>query len=381
MFVLSWILASSAAFAITPEQVLKTAWTDQTYLVHEEIKSTDSKNPFRSVEAFASTEDKNKPDTEVGLKFQLKSWPEWRSGRSRSAQQRLQKESALSWALRDRYGLLANYQINDQKLKLIHEAKVTSEAYSKAQALSLKAGRATQKSFLNAQGTEYKLKRLERTLEVEQEILRDRLKRWIPEDKNETLESFVLVSVDDIFATIKESAPEGSLTAKLAGEELTNIGQELEIVRGRDNQWVKSFEVSHVKKPDESHYQFEVTLQLPPLASDDMLREKQNELILKKALKQREIENTSDRIKIMRLQILNLVEVYQAEKKKRGGFVKGADPIVNLEGKLNSLEEQLDLLNQQQEVTLLYLDYLLETETLSKEPEKNFLLAGHKGRL
>ncbi|MFS4458046.1 hypothetical protein [Bdellovibrio sp. HCB2-146] len=378
MFWLSWIFASTAVWAATPEQILKTAWTDQTYLVHDEIKSTDSKNPFRSVDAFASTEDKSKPDTEVGLKFQLKSWPEWRSGRSRLGQQRLQKESALSWALRDRYGLLANYQLNQQKLKLLSEAKATSEAFSKAQALSLKAGRSTQKTFLNAQSEEYKLKRMENTIELEQEILKDKIQRWLGADKDKSLESYELVSVDDIYKAVKETAPEGSLTAKLAGEELTNIGQELEIVRGRENQWVKSFEVSHVKKPDESHYQFEVTLQLPPFGSDDMLREKQNELILKKALKQREIENTGDRLKIMRLQILNLVEIYQIEKKKRGSFVKGADPLVNLEAKLTSLEEQVDLLNQQQEVTLLYLDYLLENESLAKEPEKNFLIAGKR---
>ncbi|MNY78592.1 hypothetical protein D3C86_2189030 [compost metagenome] len=59
-------------------------------------------------------------------------------------------------------------------------------------------------------------------------------------------------------------------------------------------------------------------------------------------------------------------------------LVKGADPLVNLEAKLTSLEDQVDLLNQQQEVTLLYLDYLLESESFAKEPEKNFLIAGQK---
>ena len=261
------------------------------------------------------------------------------------------------------------------------DAKATSESFRKAQALSLKAGRSTQKNFLNAQSEEYKLKRMESTIVLEQEILKDKMRRWLGPEQDKALENYELVSVDEIFKVVKDTAPEGSLTAKLASEELTNIGQELEIVRGRDRQWFKSFEVAHVKKTDENFYEFGVTIQLPILGSDDMLREKQNELILKKSLKQREIENTGDRLKIMRLQILNLVEIYQIEKKKRGVFVKGADPLVNLEAKLTSLEDQIDLLNQQQEVTLLYLDYLLENESLAKEPEKNFLIAGQKVNL
>jgi hypothetical protein len=368
----------SAQARVTSDQVLKTAWSDQTYLVHDEIQSTDSKNPFRTVEAFASTEDNGKEEVEVGLKFQLKSWPEWRSGRSRSEQQKIQKESALAWALRDRYGMLLNYQINLQKMKLLKEALASSDAYVRAQSLSLKAGRSTQKTFLNAQGDQYKLKRLENAAQLEQELLKSRVQRWLGAQGDSELETFELLGVDDVYATVKSSTEEGSLTARLAKEELVNIGQELEIVRGRERQWFKGFEIAQTQKSDERKFEFEVTFQLPILASDDLAKEKQNELILKKSLKQREIENTGDRLKILRLQILNLVEIYRIEKKKRGASARGADPLQNLESKLMDQEEQLELLNQQQEVTLLYLDYLLESEILLKDPQKHYLVASQK---
>jgi hypothetical protein len=70
--------------------------------------------------------------------------------------------------------------------------------------------------------------------------------------------------------------------------------------------------------------------------------------------------------------------MYRIEKKKRGQTVRGADPLVNLEAKLMDQEEQLELLNQRQEVTLLYLDYLLESEILLKDPQKHYLVASQK---
>jgi hypothetical protein len=50
-----------------------------------------------------------------------------------------------------------------------------------------------------------------------------------------------------------------------------------------------------------------------------------------------------------------------------------ADPLVNIQTKLASQQEQLDLLNQRQSITTMYLDYLLENEILIKEPERNHL--------
>lgn len=378
MFWLLSLFLGANSHAVSSEQVLKTAWSDQTYLVHDEIQSTNSKNPFRTVEAFASTEDNGKEEVEVGLKFQLKSWPEWRSGRSRSDQQRVQKESALAWALRDRYGALLSYQMNLQKLKILKTAIQSSEAYMQAQSLSLKAGRSTQKSYLNAQAELYKMKRMENTLQLEQELLGGRLRRWMGSQEKSELEPFELLGVDDVYAAVKNAAPESSLTARLAREELINIGQELEIVRGRERQWFKGFEIAQTQKSDERKFEFEVTFQLPILGSDDLAKEKQNELILKKSLKQREIENTGDRLKILRLQILNLVEIYKIEKQKRGAPARGADPLINLESKLMAQEEQLDLLNQQQEVTLLYLDFLLESEILLKDPQKHYLTTAQR---
>ncbi|MNT17384.1 hypothetical protein D3C72_1525300 [compost metagenome] len=117
------------------------------------------------------------------------------------------------------------------------------------------------------------------------------------------------------------------------------------------------------------------TLNLPPLGSDDYQKQRQNELILKKALKQRDFENTLDRLGSMRFQILNSVEIFKISSSHQALVTKAgsADPLVNIQTKLASQQEQLDLLNQRQSITTMYLDYLLENEIFIKEPERNHL--------
>ncbi|WP_374075346.1 hypothetical protein [Bdellovibrio bacteriovorus] len=364
----------SGSFAYTSEQVLKTAWSDKTYLSYDKIQSTGSRNPLRNVEGVLSQEQNGTAEVEVGLKFQFKSWPEWTGKRGQGNEQKLLKETSLGWALRSRYNTLLLVELNSQKLKCVEEALHLSELYIQAQSLSLRAGRGTSKSFLSAKSDLYKLQRTQNALRQEKEILEKRVKTWAPEIKDRGLVGLELVQVDDISQLLQGHYPNGdSLSRKIANEEIEQMGQELEIVKGREKQWFKAVEVSQTRKDDETRYKVELTVQIPGLGSDDLAKQKQNELILKRALKQRDLEESGDQLQSLKVQILNLVDIYRKTKKMEKISVGTLDSLANIERKITQQQEQLDLLNQQQEITSLYLDYLLESEILLKAPDKNYL--------
>jgi len=381
---LIWVFILSVAQAITSEQVLKTAWTDKTYRVHENIQATDSKNPFRSVDGTYSQETIDKSETQIGLKFNLKSYPEWQSGRSRSEQSQVLKESALAWALRDRYGLIVNTVLTEKKIQLLNEFIQVSERHLKAQSLSLKAVGTNSKNYLEAKDDLMRLTRAKALLTEEKEILKNKLQRWVPDEKNLALDNADLIEVVEIVNILQtQSIPTDSLTGRLAKEELLQLDQELKILKGREDQWLKSLEVAQVNKKNEKLYEMSITIQLPPLGSDDWARQRQNELILKTALRQRDLENNSDRMQMLRFQILNSAELYKNIKSTSVAAGKGrsADPMVNIQGKILGYKEQLDLLNQKQVLLSLYLDYLVESEILSKEPSINHLSPNKKAIL
>lgn len=364
----------SGSFAYTSEQVLKTAWSDRTYLSYDEIQSTGSRNPLRNVEGVLSQEQNGTAEVEVGLKFQFKSWPEWTGKKSLGSEQKLLKETSLGWALRSRYNALLLVELNSQKLKCVEEALRLSDLYIQAQSLSLRAGRGTSKAFLAAKSDLYKLQRTRNALHQEKEILEKRVSSWVPEVKDRNLVGLELVQVDDISQILQGHYPNGdSLSKKIVHEEIEQMGQELEIVKGREKQWFKAFEISQARKDDETRYKLELTVQIPGIGSDDLAKQKQNELILKRALKQRDLEESGDQLQSLKMQILNLVDIYRKAKKMEKISVGTLDSLANIERKITQQQEQLDLLNQQQEITSLYLDYLLESEILLKAPDKNYL--------
>lgn len=377
---LSLLFFMNVSHAMTPEQVLKTAWTDKTYLVHDSIQDTDSKNPFRSVEAFYSNEHDGATEVEIGLKFNLKSFSEWKSGRSRAEQSEVLKESALAWALRDRYSVILSSDLSERKLKVLNSTIETSEKNMKATGLSVQAAKATSKDYLDAKEDLLRLQRTKALLLEEKEILAKKLRRWAPEQEPK-IDAQDTLSPEEVAKALEtKGAPAESLTGKLAQEEIQQLDQELQIVKGRENQWFKSFDVSQAEKKREKFVEVGVTLLLPPLGSDDLSKQRQNELILKKALKQRDYENTSDRLQILRFQILNAIEIYRSAQAslKITAKARPADPLASLQTKLTSQKEEIDLLTQQQGILTLYLDYLVESEVLSKEPQINHLSQSKK---
>ncbi|WP_142697230.1 hypothetical protein [Bdellovibrio sp. NC01] len=363
-------------WALSSDQVLKTAWSDKTYLVQDDLQQTNSKNPLRTVEAFVAGERNGKEEIEYGLKFQFKSWPEWKNVRSKDSEQKLLKESSLAWALRDRYAVLTTYDLSQSKLKLLDQAVTVADRNVKAQSLALKAGRATSKSYLKAQVDQLKLKKAVNTAQEELAFCKRKIQQWLPEWKGEEPSDLKSWSVEDIDSYLQKAPAEDvSLSKKIAAEELQELSDELTILKGRESQWVKAFEIGQTqKKGDERSLEVELTFQLPGLGHDELNRQKQNQIVLKKALKQRDIENINDPVKTLRLQILNQIDLYKLTQASVSKVSRpGSDPLVNIEVKMEEMQERLDLLTQQQQITNLFLDYLLESEMLNRQPEKNHL--------
>ncbi len=383
MSLLLLLIFGLPSYAVKPELVLKTAWQDGTYLSHGKLQATDSKNPFRNVEATFGYENNKKSESELGIKFNFKSWPEWQSGRSVSGQGGVMRETSLAWALRDRYRALLAFQLNEQRNKFLTDVSELSKKYFKAQAVSLKAGRATPKSFMGARGDLFKYQRSTQIVNQEQALLKKRLHAWEPQWTQESFLALSLPTVEEIAERLRKTEIEHpSMSKRVAEEELIELDQELRIVQGRDRQWVKSMELTYSEAKEEKEYKAELTLQIPFLGSDDLQRQKQNELILKKALKQRDIESNRDQLMVMKLQILNLVDIYKNMADSNVKIVKNAqDPLGSLEARLYEKQEGLELLNQQQEITMLYLDFLVESGLLSKHPEVNYLSKDQSGIL
>ncbi|MNK19528.1 hypothetical protein D3C87_377500 [compost metagenome] len=384
MLFLLLMLGSLQTYGATSEQVLKTAWQESTYLSQDQLRPTDSRNPIRNVEGFVSQTKDGGTETEVGFKFQFRSWPEWKMGRSAQQQQKILKESSLAWALHDRYMALLNYEINRQKLITIEQALKVSENYLKAQTLSLKAGKSTAKAYLGAKESVHKLKRIQSVAEQEKELARSKIRLWLPEWKGDVLEGFELLHVEEVLKFLQEHSPQqNSLSVKLANEEFEEIQHEYRIVKGRENQWVKGLEVSQTQEKNETKYKVELSIQIPGLGSDDLLKQKQNELILKKALKQKDINDAKDRVVILKNQILNLIDLYKLEQIefKEGFKSTSTDSLVNSETRLVAQHEKLEHFGQQQEITSLFLLYLLESEVLVQNPDINYLNHGARRTL
>ena len=88
-------------------------------------------------------------------------------------------------------------------------------------------------------------------------------------------------------------------------------------------------------------------------------------------------------LQILRFQILNALDIYKNSKAGRIVVAKSRslDPLENIQTRLSGYKEQLDLLSQQQSILNLYLDYLVESETLSKESGVNHLSRAKKAIL
>lgn len=376
MWIVCFLALGLQAMAVTPEQVLATAWLDKSYVSQETLRSVDSGNPLRNVEGFTSVEkEDNKEQRELGLKLQFRSWAEWKLARGSGFPSRILKEAALAWALHERYVILASLAMADQKREVLQRSMMLAERFLKVQALSLKAGRSSSKSVLAAQKDLYGLKRLEAELNEERALAEEKIRQWVAAAEGVRLEGFDLISVVEISRALEDSGSlSTSLSRRLSEVEYEDISRELEILRARENQWVKGLDLSQSRKGDEIGYKVELSIQLPGLGADDLSRQKQNELILKRALKQKELDASKGQFLSLRRKLQNLLGLYVSSQKNRFKEGRGgADTLLEIEEKLLRDQYEMELLIQQQEILTLYLQYLFESGKLVSEPTKNHL--------
>lgn len=374
-----WLLTMVVpAFSFSPEQVLKTAWTDKTYSSQQELRPVNTRNPLRNVEAFTALETEDgKQEYELGLKFQLRSWAEWRWKGTAESSGSVLKEIALSGALYERYLSLITYEISRRKLEALAKSMALAESYLKAQGLSVKAGRSTAKDLMAAQTDLMKLKRQEALVVEEHSRSKAKLSQWVPEGEPEMVDLVTLSEIEESLKEASGSAP--SLSGRMVKVELFDINRELEILKARENQWVKEIEVAQGRKESESSYKFKLGFQLPGLGADDLSRQKQNELVLKRALKQKEIDDVGQRQILLKGKIQTLIRLYRlSEKGAPRELRRRADVLQSLEERMMQDQHTVDLLTQQQEILTLYVEYLLESERLLVEPARNYITKGQK---
>lgn len=369
-----WLLALSS-HAFTTNDVLKTAWTDDFYVSQTNRISPSTANPFRNVELTASQETDSDKETEVGLKFQFKSYPEWKLRNTSKDAERVVESFSLSWALHTRYLAVMKHKLLSEKMKCAQTSQDYLKRWTEAQGVSLRAGRASGKAFTKARLDTLKNERLLRQLEYE--ILQNTklIQHWDQKFKDEDRITSSFLSVKSIEAIIHEITPEklDTLTFKLGHQEIDQLQKEIEVVQGKENQWFKSIGVSKKNKKDEDVYEVQVSIQLPFLFSDESAIQKKNELVFKRAQKKRDLEE-KETLSILRTRLLNTLtdfEIITAEKNQVGR--SATDPLEKLEEKIAQGAQCIEAVDLQMDLYTQYIQFLLESELLAKQPQRNFL--------
>lgn len=369
-----WLLALSC-HAITSNDVLKTAWSDDFYISQINRISPSTANPFRNVELTASQETDSDRETEIGLKFQFKSYPEWSLRNSSKDAEKVVENFSLSWALHTRYLALMKHKLLSEKLKCAQALHEHLKRWTEAQGVSLKAGRASGKTFTKARLDTLKNERLLRQLEYE--ILQNKklIQQWHKNFKDEDRLTSVFLPIKSIEEIVHEIDPEKleTLTFKLGHQEIDQLQKEIEVVQGKEDQWFKSVGVSKKNKKDEDVYEVQVSIQLPFLFSDESAIQKKNELVFKRAQKKRDLEE-KEGLSVLRTRLLNTLtdfDVITSENNKVGR--SATDPLEKLEEKIAQGSQCIDAVDLQMDLYTQYIQFLLESEILAKQPQRNFL--------
>lgn len=369
-----WLLALSC-HAMTTNEVLKTAWSDDFYVSQTNRISPSTANPFRNVELTASQETDSDKETEVGLKFQFKSYPEWKLRNTSKDAERIVESFSLSWALHTRYLAIMKHKLLSEKMKCAQTSQDYLKRWTEAQGVSLRAGRASGKAFTKARLDSIKNERLVRQLEYE--ILQNTklIQHWDQKFKDQDRFVSAFLSPKSLEAIIHEVTPEklDTLTSKLGHQEIDQLQKEIEVVQGKEDQWFKSIGVSKKNKKDEDVYEVQVSIQLPFLFSDESAIQKKNELVFKRAQKKRDLEE-KEGLSVLRTRLLNTLTDFEIITSEKNQFGRSAtDPLEKLEEKIVQGAQCIDAADLQMDLYTQYIQFLLESELLAKQPQRNFL--------
>lgn len=369
-----WLLALPC-YSATTNDILRTAWSDDFYVSQINRISPSTANPFRNVELTASQETDADRETEVGLKFQIKSYPEWKLRNTSKDAERAVEDFSLSWALQTRYLAIMKHKVLSEKMKCAQIGHEHLKRWTEAQGVSLKAGRASGKTFTKARLDMIKNERLIRQLEYE--ILQNTklIQQWDRKFKDKDYFTSPFHSTKVIERIVQEVAPDKNetLSYKLGHQEIDQLQKEIEVVQGKEDQWFKSIGVSKKNKKDEDVYEVQVSIQLPFLFSDESAIQKKNELVFKRAQKKRDLEEREG-LTVLRTKLLNTLTDFEAITSEDNRIGRSAiDPLEKLEEKIAQGGQCIDAADLQLDFYTQYIQFLLESEVLAKQPQRNFL--------
>lgn len=366
-----WSLLFVVAWASTADVVLSDL--NQELGVYDQIESTKTNNPFRDVEAFVNNDSwSERHGVEVGIKLKLKPFQEWQLSRADSTNAELIKKFNKSATLKTRFEVLVEYKQALQKIDLYQAMIKKMNQALKLQEIDVVSGKSEMSSLLNSKSSlERYLAELKMT-EIHRDNLLNLLTLWA--GKQDLANDYSFISLEIMQREIiKLPHNQKTLTDQLRQEEMSQIEKEIKILRARDRQWLNEFEIKRSNIRREEDYEVGLKFRIPVLSSDSWARQKMNELLIKKTLKQRELREQA-------ILILDLSNKINADIDRYKRQVQGAKKTLELtargalETQIKQLGEQIESVSLLESIYLQYIYLLFEVDRLQPQ----YLIGSHK---
>lgn len=359
-----WWLLCSFVWAGTVDKVLGDL--DQELGVYDQLESTKTNNPFRDVEAYFSNDRwRERSAVEMGFKFKLKPYQEWQLSRIDATNADLVKRFNKSSTLKNRFEVLLGYKQNTLRVKLYQEAIHKYDQLIKVQQLDIVSGKSDGNSLLNSRGERESLLADLKTTEINRENLKHLLTLWTGE--SEIQDDYDFVSMQSIRTNlVKLPKKQATMTDQLRQEELSQIEKEMKILRARDRQWLNEVEIKKNDISREEDYEIGVKFRIPLLSSDSWARQKINELLIKRTLKQRELREQVISVSELGERVSADIDRYQKlSQAKLRAFEADAQGLLNVE--LKKVKNRIEALDLQESIYLQYIYILFEMDSLKSD--------------
>ncbi len=393
-----------SAQAMTPEAVLKSAWSDDRVKLHQEAQSitSDAKSynlidraEFRFSHQHLFQDDVNNGLTLYPIKYGLRFYPKGLTEYQTTVQfqnamesnEKTAQSAALSQLLAQRYGLLARVALLREKHTLIKDlSKVTQKAN---QMLSYRAQKDSRelKSYLKSKSDLNKLELKISGVEREYKNLQSELNDL----KLGTIETFDLgdlASMDDLRVQLEKAVEEKvpiTLSAKMAELELAKSRAGIAYARAKDEKVFDHFEVTMSDNYHDKVYGLQLAFNLPFAAAPNLSRIDQEVRELRDKAKLVKTLETSERdFKNSLTELKTLLDVYKSlrdvqarmnpeQMLKASRAIAPQDPQLAIELQQGWFEGREQLLDLEFKIRSLFVVYLHESSTIANAPEINYL--------
>lgn len=399
------IIGSRSAWAVQPEDVLRTAWKDNRVQLHDSsidrVENASSYNFLNRASLRIDRSDLNEDSTKYGLRLHLKGWSELRTTSAFQAalekNEKLARGYTLSEILVSRYDLLARIALLKEKKAMADEMQIVSLKANKIHSLGAQTNRADLNSYLKNKNDLVKV-----DLKIA-DILRD-YKNLQNELKKLSLGDADSFNIHDLISmeVLKErletdliGLSDLSLTTQLAEVELDKSLKGISYEKARDDKWLDYLEIS-VKKnneKDENIYGVEVGINLPFLSAPDLSQIDKDARSLQNKVKLITAGEISDRAYHSGLsELKTLLEVHKTlaknqmpmdfnQMKKASRKISPHDPVLALQLQQAWFENKEQILDLEYRIRSLYILYLHEASKLVDHPERNYFSQNLKGIL